>query len=120
MKTNDMNPEERLALGSLVRVMVRLDGELSSAESNELGEVARQLGEEGFWAAIDEAGQDDLSDDAVMARARAVLRTDARETIYAALAEIAKSGSVVDSESSLLDWLTKEWGLEPRNAPEKS
>ncbi len=115
MKTDEMSSEERLALGSLVRIMVGLDGSFSREESAELAEIAAELGEEGFWAAVDEAGQQDLSEEAVMARAKAVQRQDARETIYAAVAEIAEAGSVVGAEGSMLDWLAGEWGLHPEN-----
>lgn len=119
MKINEMNSEERLALGSLVRTMVGKDGSFSREESSELAEIAKELGADGFWAAVDEAGQLDMSEDAVMARARAVERVDARETIYATVANIAESGSVMGTEASLLDWLTAEWGLQPLNVPDE-
>ena len=112
MKLDGMTADERMALGTLVRRMVGIDGEYSAEESAKLESVARGLGTDAFWDLIRDAGQEDLGDEALKARARAVEREDARKTIYAALFGIATAGSIVAAESSLLDWLAETWGLE--------
>lgn len=112
MKLDDMTAEERMALGTLVRKMVGIDGEYSAEEATNLEEVAKEFGVDDFWDLIRDAGQEDLSDEALKARARAVERGEVQKTIYAALFGIATAGSIVAVESSLLDWLAENWGLE--------
>ncbi len=112
MKLNDMTADERMALGTLVRKMVGIDGEYSAEEAANLEDVARGFGADVFWSLIREAGQEDLSDEALKARARAVEREETQKTIYATLFGIATAGSIVAAESSLLEWLAETWGLE--------
>ena len=112
MKIKEMTSDEKLALGTLVRIMIRLDGDFSREEFTELGAVALDLGEDDFWEVVEHAGHHDLSDDSAMARARAVERTEARETIFATLLGIAESGGIVSAEPSLLEWLAQTWDLD--------
>ena len=112
MKMNEMTADERLALGTLIRVLIRIDGEYSREELTEIGAIALDLGEDEFWEAIDQAGHADLSDEAAMERARAVTRQDARETIFGALLGLAESGGIVGNEPTMLDWLADLWSIE--------
>ena len=112
MKLDDMNADERLALGSLVRLMVGADGRFSPGEDASLQQAAEHLGEDLFWQAVEEAGHLDSDDEPVKARAQAVERQEVRETIYRTLFEIAAAGSIVDAEGRILDWLSEAWSLE--------
>lgn len=117
MKLDEMQDAERLALGTLVRVMVGVDGEYSAAEAAGLQQAATDLGEEQFWALLAEAGGRHVDDDVVEAQVKAVDRGPAREAIYGVLFGIAASGSIVQREGRLLDWLAQAWGLEPAAEP---
>jgi len=112
MKLDDMNATERMALGTLVRKMVGIDGEYSAEEAANLEQVAEELGKDDFWHLIRDAGQEDLSDQSLQARAKAVEREEVQKTIYRTLFGIATAGSIVASEGDLLDWLAEAWGLE--------
>lgn len=112
MKLKDMTAAERMALGTLVRRLLGMDGEFSAEEAAKLEKAAERLGKEEFWQTIEDAGQQDLSDNALKARAKAVDRQDVQETIYRNLFAIATAGTIVAQEDSLLDWLSEAWGLE--------
>ena len=112
MKLKDMKAAERIALGTLVRKMVGIDGEYSAGEAKKLERVATGLGTDDFWHLIRDAGKKDLSDQALKERAKAIDREEVQRTIYSALYGIATVGSIVASEGSLLDWLAETWGLE--------
>ncbi|MCP3963518.1 MAG: hypothetical protein GY719_37255 [bacterium] len=117
MKLDEMEDAERLALGTLVRVMVGVDGEYSAAEAAGLQQAAADLGEEQFWALLKEAGGRHVDDDVVEAQVKTVDREPAREAIYGVLFGIAASGSIVQREGRLLDWLAETWGLAPAAEP---
>lgn len=110
--TIDLSDDERLALAGLVRLMVKADGEFSPEEAGAVAELAVELGEVPFWAAIDRAAQELTDDDKIRAAARAVIRVDARETIYGALLALSQHGATTGGEDALLDWLADEWELE--------
>ncbi len=118
MKLDQMQDAERLALGTLVRVMVGVDGEYSAAEAAGLQQAAADLGEEQFWALLADAGGRHVDDDVVEAQVNAVDRVPAREAIYGVLFGIAAAGSIVQREGRLLDWLAGAWDLQPATEPE--
>ncbi|MEM7354593.1 MAG: hypothetical protein AAF657_27545 [Acidobacteriota bacterium] len=113
MKLSDMNDAERNALGTLVRLIVALDGDYSPAESDRVKAAAAELGEDDFWQAIQAAGQQHQDDDVVTTQANAVERQEARETIYGVLFGIAAAESIVSREGHVLDQLATAWSLEP-------
>ena len=112
MKLKEMTDAEQMALGTLVRKMVGIDGEFSSEEAASLEQVATDLGTDDFWQLIQSAGQQDLGDHALKARATAVDRPEVQKAIYATLFGVAAAGTIVATESTLLDWLAEAWGLE--------
>lgn len=112
MKLADMNDAEKQALGSLVRVMVQVDGSFSPDESEELADAADDLGAEEFWKLVERAGELDLSEKAVKAAAVGVQRREVQEAIYGVLFSVAVAGSIDARETELLDWLAETWGLE--------
>ncbi len=112
MKLNEMNAEEQTALGTLVRVIVALDGEYSMEESNQVLAAAAQLGTDDFWTLIRDTGSQPHSEEIVNAQAAAVTRQEARVAIYSALFNIAAAGSIVSQEGHLLDQLAATWKIE--------
>lgn len=120
MKLDEMQDAERQALGTLVRVMVGVDGEYSATEAAGLQQAAAELGEDQFWALLDDAKGRHVDDGVVEAHAKAVERAAAREVIYGVLFGIATAGSIVQREGRLLDWLAETWGLAPTGGPADS
>ena len=120
MKLSDMTASEKQALGTLVRVVVALDGEYSIDESDQMQQAATELGEEEFWDLLRATGRQPHSEAIVKAQTREVERQEARETIYGVLFDIAAAGSIVAQEDQLLDQLAKTWNLKPAAAPTES
>ena len=112
MKLKDMTAAERMTFGTLVRRLLGMDGAFSAEEAVKLEKSAERLGKDEFWQTIEEAGQHDLRDPALKARAKAVERQEVQETIYRNLFAIATAGTIVSEEDSLLDWLSEAWSLE--------
>ncbi len=113
MKLSDMTASEKQALGTLVRVIVTLDGEYSLEESTQLQQAATELGEDEFWDLIRKTGRQHHTEEIVQAQAREVERQEAREMIYGVLFSIAAAGSIVSQEGHLLDQLSATWDLGP-------
>jgi len=112
MSIDDLNDEEWLVLGGLVRLLVRADGTVSTEEREHLEDIAEQLGADDFWTAIERA-QIELPDpSSVKTRARDVERRPAQEIIYGVLMDLAMAGTILSSESDILDWLAQTWGIE--------
>ena len=112
MKLSDMTDVEKQALGSLVRVIVGVDGKYTPEESADLQQAAEELGEDDFWQLVDAAGHQHHTEDIVKDQARAVERKEAQETIYGVLFGVATAGSIAREEGDFLDWLASTWSLE--------
>lgn len=107
----DLTPEERLALGGLVRMMIRADGSFSEEEESRIDRIGDELGgREGFWRAISDSAQAFRDDAQVRAAAIAVSRAEVRELILEVLAGIAAADAISPREMSLIDALRGEWG----------
>ena len=104
----DLREHEQLAFAALTRMMLRLGGPAAPTMSQRLDELAAALGEELFWARIEDS---DEVDQATEQLARAVERRGARELIYATLYEVAIPGSIVAPQTQLLDWLAELWSF---------
>lgn len=132
---------EALALGGLLRVLIRMDGRFTEAERDALSLVATSvalvedaavtseayrsgakapepIGEERLYALIEQAGEELGDDAAIRAAALTVTRPAARASIHAMLFEVAASDVISAGESTLLDWLAEKWELEaPHDLP---
>ena len=120
MKLSDMTASEKQALGTLVRVIVGLDGEYSLDESAQLQEAAVELGEDEMWELLRTTGRQHHTEEIVQEQAREVERPEARETIYGVLFNIAAAGSIVKQEGQLLDQLAETWNLDTATVGEES
>ncbi len=108
---DSLEDHEQLALGGLIRVLIRLDGTFSEEEEAQLEQVAAQLGSvEQLWRVISRSAQVHASDDAIRASAKGVVRPGARTLIRDALEAIAMAETIDEKEQQLLDWLDEEWG----------
>jgi hypothetical protein len=104
--------DEMVILAAAVREMIKADGTISDGEADAAADLARRLELDGrTWDAIwSEAMRTIPNVDAVIiAAAKRLQRTGARELVYEILYEIATDGSIVDSEWDLLEWLDETW-----------
>ncbi len=116
----DLDADEQLALGGLLRLLVRLDGAVTDAERDALDEVGSELDPGRLEAWLERAARELEDDSAVEDAARTVVRREARELIYSALLFVASSDTVSPPEAALLDWLEKQWKLADAGDPYRS
>lgn len=107
---DDLEPGEQLALGGLLRILIRLDGVFSEEEEKILELVAEQIGgREALWRVISRSAQEHRSDDDVRAAAKAVVRTEARVMMREVLEAVGRADTIVPEEQRLFDWLDEIW-----------
>lgn len=106
----DLDADEQLALGGLIRIMIRLDGSFSEAEEEHLDQVAEEIGgREALWRVISRSAQEHADDIAIRATAKTVERPEVRRLIRRAIEHIARAETIEPTEQTLLDWLDREW-----------
>jgi hypothetical protein len=108
-KLKDLDDDEALALGGLIRILIRLDGSFSEDEEQHLDTVADEVGDrDSLWKIISRSAQELEDDQAIRRKALMVERTGARELIRYVLQSIAVADSITIGEQKLLDWLDEE------------
>ena len=119
-RTNDkltlenLEEHEQLALGGLIRVMIRVDGSFSEAEEEHINSVADELGgREALWAVISRSAQQHKNDSEIRDEALRVKRPAVQLLIRGVLEDIARAETIEPGEQQILDWLVKEWDLQP-------
>lgn len=106
---DELTPTEQHALVGLVRLMVRMDGELTTAEVMAIQSLARDLGAMSFWAAMTEANTMEMSDlEALVGD----VRHELRDWMYGVLVGLAAVDGIDVAESELLAWLMQAWQLD--------
>jgi hypothetical protein len=126
-----LSESELLAFCGLVRMLVRLDGQVSPEERQAVEEIGPALarrdvdpkepyretakdeddGVERFWATMDLAAGAMTTEQDVRDAAVGVTRQEAREQIHAALYALAASDVISEPEWSMLTWLASKWGI---------
>ena len=111
MTIDDLQDDERIALGGLVRMMIRSDGDFTEAEEETVNAVGERLlgGPGAMWRLISASAQACPDDAAIRAAADTVTRPEARTLIRDVLSEIAAGDEVSDEERALLAWLDERW-----------
>lgn len=105
----DLDDDEALALGGLIRILIRLDGSFSEEEEEHMDSVAAEVGDrETLWNIISRSAQELADDEAIRRKALMVDRSAARDLIRYVLERIAMADSITVSEQKLLDWLDEE------------
>jgi uncharacterized tellurite resistance protein B-like protein len=111
MTINELQQEERIALGGLLRLIIRSDGDFTVAEEetvNQLGE--KHLGGAGeLWRVISASAQACPNDAAIRESAAKVTRPEARAVIFGLVREVAAGDEVSPSEETLIGWLESLW-----------
>jgi hypothetical protein len=111
MTLDDLSKEEQLALGGLIRLMLRSDGDFSEAEEAQVNALGAELADPGrLWSVVSASAQAHRSDADIRAAAGRVTRPEVRALLRDALTRIARVGEMTREEQSLLDWLASLWG----------
>ncbi|MEM9068707.1 MAG: hypothetical protein AAGE52_09380 [Myxococcota bacterium] len=110
-KIDDLESHEQLALGGLLRVLIRLDGQFSEEEEAFLEEAAAEIGgRDALWRVISRSAQKCPDDDSIRAHAQKVIRPEARLMIRETIEIVAKADTITEGEQKLLDWVAELWG----------
>lgn len=113
MNLADLTKEEKLALGGLVRVIVRADGSFSEAEETRIDRIGDELGgRDAFWKVISDSAQAFPDEQGIRQATLAVTRPEARELILGVLAGIAAADTISPAEMGLIDSVRAAWGAQ--------
>lgn len=112
MRLDDLDAQEKLALGGLIRLMIRSDGSFTETEEATVNAIGERLASrDAIWSVVSASAQAWPDDAAIRVAAGNVARAEARRVIFGLIGEIADDGEVTQSERELLDWLKQAWGL---------
>jgi len=114
VELGDLTRDERVALVALLEIVVDSASTLSEGEVDQVGEIVAALGEDVYQDAVAEVDRRLGDEDALKQFLTTVTRQEARERIYEALLEAALPDSLNKRESSLLEWLAREWQVSVR------
>ncbi len=110
MAIAELDDAEQLALGGLLRMMIRRDGDFSEAEEARIDALGEPLGgRDAIWRMVSRSAQAHRDDAAVRAAANAVKRPEARATILDALTQVAEADGRSKPEDEMLAWLRSTW-----------
>lgn len=110
MKLEDLTADERLALGGIVRLIVRADGSFSEEEEARIDRIGEELGgRDAFWKAISDSAQAFRDDETVRGAVLAVTRAEARELILDVVTGVAAADTISPSEMGLIDGIRAAW-----------
>ncbi len=114
----DLEDHEQLALGGLIRVLIRADGSFYEEEEACLERVAEGIGgTDALWKVISRSAQELRNDDAIREAARSVQRPGAQALIRETLEGIARAETITLAEQQLLDWIDELWGMTHNEPP---
>lgn len=114
MELKDLNAAERVALVALVHRSVLSDNAVSDNENEDIARLARELGEDSYWAVAEVANAHVQNLDKLREVLVSVTNPEARELIYGTLFKVAIDETVGPGESELLDLVGEVWGLRPK------
>ena len=111
MEIRDLNPEERLALVGLMKVVVMSDGNVSEDELEHVEALVAAFGADDYERTL-EAFDKSFADEAAFRKfLTGISRQDARELIFATVLEGAAEGAIEGGEMEMLDWLSSQWNV---------
>lgn len=114
LELKDLNADERLALVTLLQLVVEADRYASDPEASKLRGVVAALGKKDYLAAAEQS-DGRFEDRAELRRfLQGIERQDARELIYGTVMDLALAEVPVASETEILDWLKRTWHIETR------
>ena len=105
-----LEDHEQLALGGLIRVLIRLDGAFTEQEEERLDDIGEAIGgSELLWRIISRSAQEHRDDEAIRADALAVKRPAVRGFLRSVLEDVARADTIEPAEQKLLAWLDEHW-----------
>jgi len=116
---SDLSTEEKRTLADLARQFVRTDGELTSAEREEVAFIADRAGADEFWKLMDIAAESGDSLETILVRAQKIKAVGAHELIYGTMYELSIIDGTDSGENELLDKLATIWKLEIQDLSEE-
>jgi len=111
MDLKDLTSEERIALAALLQLVVDADATASDDELKVLQHIVQAAGEAAYAEAARAADERFRDDAALQAFLPSITRQEARELIYGSVLEAALPDAMGALESTMLEWLAKEWGV---------
>lgn len=111
MTINELDHDERIALGGLLRLIIRSDGDFTVAEEETVNQLGvKHLGDAAeLWSLISNSAQAAPNDAAIRASAAKVTRPAARAAILELVREVAAGDEVSPDEAELIGWLEDSW-----------
>jgi len=110
MKLSSLTDTERLALGGLLRLLVRADGEFSEQEEEKINALGDELGgREQLWRAISDSAQAFKTDQDIRAAGIGIERPEVRTLTLRLLKQVALSDSMSPGEEGILSALSAAW-----------
>ena len=112
MELHDLNPDERVALAALVEFVVMASGHVTEDEEREIKAIVEEIGEDVYRKAVEEVDRRFPDEEAAKKFLVTITRPEAREIIFGAVMEAAMVDTIEGHESTILDWVAKEWKLD--------
>lgn len=114
MELSDLTRDERVALVALLNLVVESDAMVSDDELTEVQRVVAAVGEAAYAEAVGEADARFHDEAELKAFLPSITRQDARELIYGTVLQAALPDAMGTLESTMLEWLAKEWRVAVR------
>lgn len=111
MELKELNDDERIALVTLLEMIVASDGGVTREELSHIKHVIHGLGEHAYRAAVAAADERFADDDTARRFLLGIAREPARELIFETALEAAMADGIAVSESEILTWVGKSWRL---------
>jgi hypothetical protein len=112
MELHDLNPDEKIALAALIEFVMLASGHVTEDEEREIDEIVGEIGEDAYRLAVEQVDQRFPDEEAAKKFLATITRPEARELIYGAVTGAAMTDTIEGRESTILDWVAKEWQLE--------
>ncbi len=117
MELRDLDHDEQLALVGLVEFIGESNRDVTEEESAAIAAIVSAIGAKRYRTLADEADLRFVDEDALRAFLSSIGRAEARERIYGTALEVAMGDTIQNSESALLSWLARAWGVQVRFDP---
>jgi hypothetical protein len=112
MELSDLNADEQIALAALLEFVVMASGHATEDEEREIQAIVDEIGEDVYRKAVEEVDRRFPDEEAAKKFLATITRPEAREVIFGAVMEAAMTDTIEGHESTILDWVAKEWQLE--------
>ena len=111
MKIADLEKQEKIVFGCLVRMMLRSDGHFTDEEEEQVNRIGEEeLGDAGdMWHLISTSAAVHPEEKDGKGEVSQVSRPEARALILQVLERIAAADGLDQAEAELIDWVKSQW-----------